>query len=500
MKSINLKCLVNIYVANNREVTKEYINFIGGDYGLEIKKNELESLKQLVERIDKFDDSKNMKKYNSFYLGYKIPQIGKEFDLLRFDEKNILNIEYKREVKDINKLKKQLLRNKYYLEFLNKNIILIGYIQNIDKLYILRNNELESFEYIELLEILNNNDTCQEINLNSIFKASNYLISPFNKTTQFIENKYFLTEQQEKIKNEIITNIESEGKNYLIQGDAGTGKTLLIYDIAKELIKNNKKVAIIHCGQLNLGHEKLRLNYGWHIFSIRDYYLVINNKFDAIIIDEIQRIKLDQFEEIMEHTINNKIILISSGDKKQILKASEGGILEKLEEQTLNKYTLSKKIRTNKDLSNFIKTMLDLNKRDSNIINTDNINIVYFNNYSEADKYISSKENYSFISYTSTLYPQNGLVGFEITCENENTVGNPHKVIGQEFENVGVIIDKHFYYDSDNKLKARQMYNNVYSPKSMLYQAITRVIESLEIIVVENIEIFNKFIEIIDYK
>ena len=83
----------------------------------------------------------------------------------------------------------------------------------------------------------------------------------------------------------------------------------------------------------------------------------------------------------------------------------------------------------------------------------------------------------------------------EVTCDNKNTVGNSHEVIGQEFENVGVIIDKHFYYEN-NKLKANQMYNNVYSPTKMFYQAITRVIETLEIIVVENIDIFNKLIKI----
>ena len=80
---------------------------------------------------------------------------------------------------------------------------------------------------------------------------------------------------------------------------------------------------------------------------------------------------------------------------------------------------------------------------------------------------------------------------------NRNTVGNPHRVIGQEFENVGVLIDKHFYYDN-NKLKAHTMYNNVYSPKDMLYQAITRVIQTLEIIVVENIEVFKILVNIFD--
>lgn len=281
----------------------------------------------------------------------------------------------------------------------------------------------------------------------------------------------------------------------MIQGDAGTGKTLLIYDLAKQLYKNNKKVAIIHCGLLNQGHGELISKYNWNIYSIREYFIVTNNNFDVVFIDEIQRINVNQFEQIMNYSKKNNSIIICSGDKKQILKASEGGTLEKLEKRTLNKYTLSKKIRTNKELANFIKVILDLNKKQELCINTDNIDIIYFNNYIEANRYISSKKDYSFISYTPTLFRENGLVGFEITCDNENTVGNSHKVIGQEFENVGVIIDKHFYYDENNKLRAMQMYNNVYSPKNMLYQALTRVIETLEIIVVENIEIFNILIE-----
>ena len=495
MKSINLKSLVNIYLANNREIPKEYQQFIGDDYSLSIKKNEIEPLVQLVENIEKIDIQGNMNKYNHFYIGYQIPQIGKEFDLLRLDEQNILNIEYKREINDLEKIKKQLIRNRYYLSFLNRNSILIGYIQDIDKLYLLKNEDLEEISYIKLLEILNNNLTCQDINLNNVFKASNYLISPFNKTNEFMNNQYFLTKQQEEIKNKIIEDMQSGEKNFLIQGDAGTGKTLLIYDLAKQLYKNNKKVAIIHCGLLNQGHGELISKYNWNIYSIREYFIVTNNNFDVVFIDEIQRINVNQFEQIMNYSKKNNSIIICSGDKKQILKASEGGILEKLEKQTLNKYTLSKKIRTNKELANFIKVILDLNKKQELCINTDNIDIIYFNNYIEANRYISSKKDYSFISYTPTLFRENGLVGFEITCDNENTVGNSHKVIGQEFENVGVIIDKHFYYDENNKLRAMQMYNNVYSSKNMLYQALTRVIETLEIIVVENIEIFNILIE-----
>lgn len=499
MKTINLKSLIEIYKENGYIVPNQYINFIGNDYRLEIKENELNPLMQLIENLQKYDKTITLSEYNNFYLGYKIPQIGKEFDLLRFDNKTILNIEYKREISDIDKIKNQLLRNKYYLEFLNKELILIGYIQNTDKLYQLQNNEIIEISKEKFINILRNSDEHNVINLNNIFKASNYLISPFNKTKQFMEQQYFLTEQQEDIRNNIFKGINNGDRKFLIQGDAGTGKTLLVYHIAKEMMENNMNVALIHCGQLNNGQEELINNYNWNICPIKFYWTILSKKYDVLILDEVQRIQSEQFQKIKEYVNQNDIVLITSGDRKQILKSGEGTIIDQLEQQEIKKFSLTKKIRTNKELADFIYCMLDLNKvEQKKILNRDNINIVYFNTYYEANEYISSKENYSFIAYTPTLYPQNGLVGFEITCDNINTVGNPHKVIGQEFENVGVIIDKHFYYDINNKLKAKSMDNNVYSARHMLYQAVTRVIQTLEIIVVENIDIFNVLVKIFD--
>ena len=45
----------------------------------------------------------------------------------------------------------------------------------------------------------------------------------------------------------------------------------------------------------------------------------------------------------MRYIKSHKIILICSGDRKQILKNNEGEILDILEQHTLNKYNLSKK-------------------------------------------------------------------------------------------------------------------------------------------------------------
>lgn len=497
MKAINLKSLINIYLANDDALPKEYINFIGEDYGLEVKKYELNVLKNLIKYIEE-NNKISLNEYNYFYLGYKIPQIGKEFDLLRFDDENILNIEYKREVADIQILKEQLIKNKYYLQFLMKSMILIGYIQKNNELYILReNNELEELSINEFIEILNSNEKCKELDLNNIFKASNYLISPFNKTEQFIKDQYFLTKHQEEIMQEIMKYINKGRKLFLIQGDAGTGKTLLTYHLAKELKRKDNNVALIHCAQINNGQYKLINDYKWNIYPIKNYSSLFEKRFDVLIIDEVQRIKIEQFRLIKKYIDDNNTILILSGDRKQILRNGEGGIIEILENEYLNKFSMTKKIRTNKELADFISVMLDLSKLNNKKLSKKNINITYFNSYEEANKYILTKKNFSFINYTSTLYPEKGQVGFERMDYNRNTVGNPHRVIGQEFENVGVLIDKHFYYDN-NKLKAHTMYNNVYSPKDMLYQAITRVIQTLEIIVVENIEVFKILVNIFD--
>lgn len=497
MKAINLKSLINIYLANDDALPKEYINFIGEDYGLEVKKYELNVLKNLIKYIEE-NNKISLNEYNYFYLGYKIPQIGKEFDLLRFDDENILNIEYKREVADIQILKEQLIKNKYYLQFLMKSMILIGYIQKNNELYILReNNELEELSINEFIEILNSNEKCKELDLNNIFKASNYLISPFNKTEQFIKDQYFLTKHQEEIMQEIMKYINKGRKLFLIQGDAGTGKTLLTYHLAKELKRKDNNVALIHCAQINNGQYKLINDYKWNIYPIKNYSSLFEKRFDVLIIDEVQRIKIEQFRLIKKYIDDNNTILILSGDRKQILRNGEGGIIEILENEYLNKFSMTKKIRTNKELADFISVMLDLSKLNNKKLSKKNINITYFNSYEEANKYILTKKNFSFINYTSTLYPEKGQVGFERMDYNRNTVGNPHRVIGQEFENVGVLIDKHFYYDN-NKLKAHTMYNNVYSPKDMLYQAIIRVIQTLEIIVVENIEVFKILVNIFD--
>ena len=106
MKSINTISLVQAYdslQASEYEAYKKH-------YGIDIKNNEVDDLKQLVIKIYEVLQYVNI--FNDFYVGYKIQHISKEFDLLRFGDNYILNIELKKSVQQhLNYIKTQFTFN-----------------------------------------------------------------------------------------------------------------------------------------------------------------------------------------------------------------------------------------------------------------------------------------------------------------------------------------------------------------------------------------------------
>lgn len=88
MKKINLTSIISSYKALSDDAFQSYCSY----HGFDMKIHEIEGLLKLVENLE---ISLNVSELNEFYLGYKIPQIQKEFDLLRISENSILNIELK---------------------------------------------------------------------------------------------------------------------------------------------------------------------------------------------------------------------------------------------------------------------------------------------------------------------------------------------------------------------------------------------------------------------
>lgn len=488
MKSINVLSLLQAY---NSLGEHAYASFLE-HYGIEIKDKEVDDLASLAENILCESDEKSV--LNDFYISYKIPQIGKEFDLLRFGESSVINIELKSDSTE-DKIKKQLIRNKYYLEYLDKQVYCLTYVSSKKTLYRLNSTgELKSTSFDYLNRILERQRVEALSDIDKLFNPSNYLVSPFNSTDKFLQGKYFLTSQQEDIKKKVLKDIDGAncGNFVSIQGSAGTGKTLLVYDIVKGL-KVHAKPLIIHCGVLNRGQVALNMN-GWDIRPIRELRIINLPDYDAIFIDEAQRIYPRQLKEIIAEVDRLGVTCVFSYDKVQTLSATE----EKYDiDAEINKigalktYKLSEKIRTNKEISNFIKALFN-SKRNYEIEQSDNITFNYFEYVADAKDYTSTlnHEEWKVIRFTPSQYDREhhqlySIVDFETS----------HGVIGQEFDGVAVVLDKFFSYRSDGKLHYQGA--AYYDPTKMLFQNMTRTRKKLNLVIINNAAILHRCISVL---
>lgn len=491
MKPINLVSLVDA----SKKLAPPVFDLYKEHFDIKVKQDEIEDLSSLVEELLSFVDM--LKIVDGFYVGYKINQINKEFDLLRFGEETIINIELKRKSTG-DRMKKQLLSNKYYLGFLGKQVLQFTYVASEEKLYYL--NEKEEFEESDiefLFKQINKQKLIEIEDIQKEFDPCNYLVSPFNSTEAFIENQYFLTEHQDNYKTEIINLSTEAGPSYIaIEGAAGTGKTLLAYDIAKEYRNKSKRVLIIHCGTLNAGHKKLMFD-DWEVTGIKGYGSYSFNEYDLIVIDETQRIRKDQLEDILQRIKDTNVKCIFSYDPDQCLASWEvenniPGFLE--DEVSPRHYPLTKRIRTNKEIISFTNNLFDTSKSNAHQ-NYSNISMQYFEDRTRVRDYTQEMINRGWKAVNYTPAYGNKYYPYEAFQIGDNE--SAHQVVGQEFDNVVVVIDSNFVY---NKNLLTSKVNYYYDNIKMLYQIMTRARKKLHIVIIDNEKVLEKCLEILGSK
>ncbi|MBI3133663.1 MAG: DUF2075 domain-containing protein [Bacteroidetes bacterium] len=494
MKETNLISILSAYNNLDKDSFDSYLNY----HGTKIKNSELKDLQVFVDHLKGL--SKSIALFDKYFIGYSIPQIGKEFDLLRMDQETIVNIELKRNSTE-EAIAAQLQRNKYYLGFLNKTINCYTYVADYKKLYILDPaNILQEVSLRQLIRELVSQKVKRIPNLDSYFNPANYLVSPFNSTQEFVKRKYFLTKQQEEIKNDVLKQLSSPKHSILaIKGNAGTGKTLLTYDIANEVL-NTKEILVVHCGYLNDGQILLRDNFAWDIIPVKVVMHQDLSKYHLIIVDEAQRIYTSQLNHLISQVKKLSNNIIFSYDGQQTLRKGEinNNAAEKIEQElTSNPYELTNKIRTNKEVASFIQCLFS-KKRSLEKYKYDNIELNYFDNYEEAKAYLKQlrDEDWKVINYTPSTVNALPYEAHNLEIESDNA----HTVIGQEFNNVVAVIDGHFYYKS-GYLSTRNYKNNpYYHPTKMLFQIVSRTRLKLGIVVIKNQEILARCLEILNQK
>ena len=489
MRSINIKSLLQANSSLKDIALEGYLNH----YGIAIRSEEIDDLDCLVKSLQAQIESIEI--FDKFYVGFKIPQISKEFDLLRFGKDYVINIELKK-ISTEERVKKQLMRNKYYLGFLGLQVYCFSYISELNKLYLLNNDDfLEEVEIEILAQLLCKQTINNLVNIDNLFDPSIYLVSPFNSTQKFLRDEYFLTLQQNEVKAKImqLSGVNGLARFVSLTGSAGTGKTLLTYDIAKQLLNNQGRPLIIHCGNLNDGQEELIRN-GWDIIPAKIHANYDLASYDLIVVDEAQRIYLKQLEDIVERVVQARSICIFSYDKSQTLSNSEetADASKRINSiDSINTFNLSEKIRTNKEISTFIKMLLNC-KRNIKISRGSNIEISYFASTKDAKNYLESldQDGWEVLRFTPSTYntePHNQY--------SDSSNKTSHEVMGQEFDSVAVAIDKNFSYNLDGELtyKAR----SYYKPTKMLFQNITRARKRLKLVIIDNEEILSRCIQIL---
>jgi len=220
--------------------------------------------------------------------------------------------------------------------------------------------------------------------------------------------------------------------------------------------------------------------------------------FTIVVLDEIQRISKGQLDYIIKNTKGYVKKCIFSIDPIQCLRKSE--FSNNIEEYIKNRVSvienqLTDTIRTSEEILTFVKSILH-NKKDFKKILYKNISLKYFTslNFVTCDlKILKDKKVWKIINNTSSRHKRE--FDYEIPGES-----NSHKIIGQEFDNVVVVIDDSFYYDDKNKLSVKKGKESYYDKFGMLYQNITRARKKLNVVIVNNQEVLSRCLEVLNSK
>lgn len=503
-KSINLKSFIEVYENHNKDLINSYLKLINNSDDSEISMEEVKDLYSML-KLNDITTILELGQQNGYFLNYTIKTgIREQFDVLRFSEDSVLNIELKSQLpkNEYEDIRNQLIRHKFILNTLNKsNVFCCTYVKSENKLYFLNaENELTLISYNDLSQIIEHN-YLKRLELLDV-NLSHLIISPYSQPNDFVAHNYFLTNEQLHVRNKILA---SEQNKFALIGGPGTGKTMVLFDMARKYVNQGKKVLILFSAMMN-DAEIISNILKIDIRSIRDFNKIIFNDYDIILVDEAQRLWQGNYEYLIQLS-NHKVIF--SVDHKQTLHPEEKRI--NIEQQLIDnpnviKKKLKDKIRTDPAMSSFIQKLLNLRARKIQVYDYKKVQVIYFDNKHSARDYIEymyKNENYISIELTEYITKSFGNKKRTMIYSESETA---HSVIGREYDNVLVPLDKHFYYLSEGT-EAGKLASNYddssyypYNEDSCIFEALTRVKENLLIVVIDNPVLYKVIQEILTWK
>lgn len=430
----------------------------GRTYFLKMREWELESMKALVRELEVHMQDVHALR---FFYSFQVPRLGKEFDLLQIKDDQIVNIELKSGKVSDEAVRKQLLQNRYYLSVQGKMIQSYTYISSQERLVRLNNHDhIVEADWDQLCLALQRQSKDYEGDIEDLFQAEMYLFSPVTEPERFLNKEYFLTSQQKDIERRILDKIRKVKYGYFwFSGLPGTGKTLLLYDIAMKL-SVHQKVCMIHCGETGkewkILHDRLL-----RIAFLSDSQLEECpdlKEYSAILVDEAHLLSVKELHRILE--LSEKHPVIFSGDDEDVISDEEMDrtMLREIEHlPDIQSFHLTNRIRTNAELSSFIQNMMHLPEKRM-VRYYPHIQVVYANDEEEAGILLKGY--------------QNQLV---------------------------FIIDERYYYDEKGYLREQRQKHQKPTAVRTLFHRLNEAKEEFAIIVKRNEAVYEVLLELLQF-
>lgn len=466
MKSISIYALTRKQNIEHLQKLEQQLS--GREHMLKMKEWELESMRALVEQLElHVPDVSALRLFYSF----QIPRLGKEFDLLQIKENQIINIELKSGAVSEEAIQKQLIQNRYYLSVLGKPIQSYTYISSQNRLMRLTNHDhVIEASWNQLCAALQKEGKDYSGDIENLFRAEWYLFSPLTEPNRFLNKEYFLTAQQRDIKRQILKKIREEQTGFFsFSGLPGTGKTLLLYDIAMKL-SNRQQVCIIHCGEAGkkweILHKRLQRidflsdNQLETQFSLEDYH--------AILVDEAHLLSVEKLNVLLDMSEDRPIIFSSDSEEMISPKEIDQSTMKRMEElPNLQTFRLTNRIRTNAELSSFIQNMMHLPVR-KNQNEFPHVSVVYANDTKEADTLVQD-----YVRQGYQYFPQGESTELGITAVRDT-------------EQMVVVLDERYYYDDELYFRSIHPMKNGQSEVRQLFHLLNQAKENLAFVVKGN--------------
>ena len=430
----------------------------GRTYFLKMREWELESMKALVRELEMHMQDVHALR---FFYSFQVPRLGKEFDLLQIKDDQIVNIELKSGKVSDEAVRKQLLQNRYYLSVQGKMIQSYTYISSQERLVRLNNHDhIVEVDWDQLCLALQRQSKDYEGDIEDLFQAEMYLFSPVTEPERFLNKEYFLTSQQKDIERRILDKIRKVKYGYFwFSGLPGTGKTLLLYDIAMKL-SVHQKVCMIHCGETGkewkILHDRLL-----RIAFLSDSQLEECpdlKEYRAILVDEAHLLTEEKLHVILE--LSEKHPVIFSSDDEDMISDEEMDrtMIREIEHlPDIQSFHLTNRIRTNAELSSFIQNMMHLPEKRT-VRYYPHIQVVYANDEEEAEIL---------------------LKGYQ--------------------DQLVFIIDERYYYDEKGYLREQRQKQQKPTAVRMLFHRLNEAREEFAIIVKRNEAVYEVLLELLQF-